>query len=184
MTAVRVGIAQINACVGDLAGNAARVLQAARRTSASVRALSSRLLETKPLARSSVCRFASFSAFTAAMQASSLRLAASATCACARPALACWSSFHSLSSNCPFLTLSPSLTPRNSMRPPMMVDNLVRWQASTVPARVLASVASTLPVPTSLTTTGSGFGRVIQNRPPARAATMTMMRARRRMAAF
>ena len=30
MTAVRVGIAQINACVGDLAGNAARVLQAAR----------------------------------------------------------------------------------------------------------------------------------------------------------
>ncbi|MCJ9712859.1 NAD+ synthase, partial [Bordetella hinzii] len=30
MSVVRVGIAQINACVGDLAGNAARVLQAAR----------------------------------------------------------------------------------------------------------------------------------------------------------
>jgi hypothetical protein len=27
----------------------------------------------------------------------------------------------------------------------MMVDSLVRWQASTVPARVLASVASTRP---------------------------------------
>ena len=34
MTAVRVGIAQINACVGDLAGNAARVLEAARRAHA------------------------------------------------------------------------------------------------------------------------------------------------------
>lgn len=30
MSLARVGIAQINACVGDLAGNAARVLQAAR----------------------------------------------------------------------------------------------------------------------------------------------------------
>ena len=31
------------------------------------------------------------------------------------------------------------------MRPPAMVDSLVRWQASTVPARVLATVASTRP---------------------------------------
>ena len=45
------------------------------------------------------------------------------------------------------------------MRPPAMVDSLVRWQASTVPARVLATVASTLPRATMSVSTGTGFGR-------------------------
>ena len=43
------------------------------------------------------------------------------------------------------------------MRPPAMVDSLVRWQASTVPARVLATVASTVPRSTVATSTGIGF---------------------------
>ena len=57
------------------------------------------------------------------------------------------------------------------MRPPMIVDSLVRWQLSTVPARVLAIDDSTVPRWTSVTTTGIGFGRV--NQYTARAMTRT-----------
>ena len=46
------------------------------------------------------------------------------------------------------------------MRPPVIVASLVRWQASTSPARVLASVASTVPRATSCSTTGIGAGRL------------------------
>ena len=67
------------------------------------------------------------------------------------------------------------------MRPPMMVDSLVRRQASTVPARVLASVASTLPVATSFNTTGMGLGRVNQAKARPRTATMATTTAMRRM---
>ena len=66
------------------------------------------------------------------------------------------------------------------MRPPMMVDSLVRRQASTVPARVLARVASTTPVATSLSTTGIGLGRLNQKKAiPSRAMTVTMSAMRR-----
>ena len=43
------------------------------------------------------------------------------------------------------------------MRPPAIVDSFVRWQASTVPARVLATVDSTLPRAISATTTRHGL---------------------------
>ena len=66
------------------------------------------------------------------------------------------------------------------MRPPMMGDNFVRWQASTVPARVLAMLASTLPLETSANWTGIGLGRDIhQAMPPALASRRTMTRMRR-----
>ena len=41
----------------------------------------------------------------------------------------------------------------------MIVDSLVRWHASTVPARVLAIVDSTRPRPISVSTTGIGGER-------------------------
>ena len=67
------------------------------------------------------------------------------------------------------------------MRPPMMVDSLVRRQASTVPARVLASVDSTLPSATSVRTTGIGLVRVNQAAASPRMARMATTITMRRM---
>ncbi len=66
------------------------------------------------------------------------------------------------------------------MRPPMMVDSLVRWQLSTVPARVLAIDASTTPRPTSVTTTGIGLGRLNHHTATATARTTASAMALRR----
>ena len=72
------------------------------------------------------------------------------------------------------------------MRPPMMVDSLVRWQASTVPARVLTTVDSTLPRSTAFNTTVTGLVRVLQNQAPAARASTTSAGStrRRRMDVF
>jgi hypothetical protein len=154
------------------------------RASASLRAWSSRASETKPFFFSEAWRSASRRELAAVVQASLTRCAAIARCASARACCAFWSSFHSLSSNWPFFTLSPSLTPRYSMRPPMMVDSLVRWQASTVPARVFTTVASTLPRSTELQHHGSpawpGFSRRRgRRRPPTTSSTGRTRRRRK-----
>ena len=66
------------------------------------------------------------------------------------------------------------------MRPPRMVDSRVRWQASTVPARVLAIVASTVPRVTSTALTATGWGRRSQATVPApRPTTSSATRPRR-----
>jgi hypothetical protein len=61
----------------------------------------------------------------------------------------------------------------------MMVANFARWQDSTVPARVLAMVDSTLPRSTVFKTTGIGFGRDVHHQPAASSATMTTAIRRR-----
>ncbi len=66
------------------------------------------------------------------------------------------------------------------MRPPAMVDSLVRWQASMVPARVLEMVASTVPRPTSVSTTAIGFGRPSHQTSAAMATTTARPKSERR----
>jgi hypothetical protein len=114
------------------------------------------------------------------VQASSTRLRVVSSCARAKACSACWSSFHSRISNWPLRTWSPSFTASTSMRPPAMVDRRVRWQASTVPARVLATVASTVPRATVVVSTGTGFGRPAhQASVPTKASIPSAMRLRR-----
>ncbi len=70
------------------------------------------------------------------------------------------------------------------MRPPEMVDSLVRWQASMVPARVLEMVASTVPRPISVSTTAIGFGRPSHQTAAAIAATIAAPYSSRRGQGF
>ena len=152
----------------------------ARRACASDRACSSREPDIKPCLNSEVCRSDSRSALAATVQASTTRLRAVSTWAIARLLWACWSSFHSFISNWPFLTLSPSLTASTSMRPPMVAESLVRMQASTVPARVLAMLDSTLPWSMVVTSTATGLGRLAHQMPaPSRPITKSASRRRR-----
>ena len=67
------------------------------------------------------------------------------------------------------------------MRPPVIVDSLVRWQASTVPARVFDTVDSTMPRPTSVSTTATGLGRPSHQTAAAIAATTSTAIAPRRV---
>ena len=136
------------------------VAHEAARASAADCATSMAFAEMKPWRCSSFWRFTSRSALSASVQASTTRLREVSSAARASRSCALMSSCQICISNWPFFTRSPSLTARISMRPPMMVDILVRWQLSTVPARVLAIEASTMPRPTSVTTTGIGFGRL------------------------
>ena len=122
---------------------------------ASARA-SSREPETKPLSFSEACRSASRSAL-AAMQASATRF-----CRLHLRGgelrlrlLVVVPQLHQAAG--PFVTRSPSLTASTSMRPPRMVDSLVRWQASTVPARVGDRRFDLAAVDLGSTTT-TGFG--------------------------
>ena len=48
---------------------------------------------------------------------------------------------------------------RRAICPPAGGASLARWQALTVPARVLVTVSATLPRPTSTTSTVMGFAR-------------------------
>jgi ABC-type molybdate transport system permease subunit len=61
--------------------------------------------------------------------------------------------------------------------PPTLGDNLARRQAFTVPARVLAAVRST--VPTCLTATSTGLGRVARQMKKTMAAAASRTRVQR-----
>jgi hypothetical protein len=89
------------------------------------------------------------------------------------------SSFQSSRSSAPFSTWSPSFTGNVAIWPPSAGESRARWHASTVPARVLATVADTGPRPTVATVTATGFARVNHHAAPAttsNAITMTAIR--------
>ena len=147
---------------------------------ASLSTWSTRSSETKPLSRRARVRSALRRAVSATRQASR-------TCACAVPrcstemrSRAERSSFHSSTSTWPVLTRSPSRTSSLSMRPPIGGASLARRQAVTEPARVLATVVSTLPVSAVATMTAIGFGRAPhQNRTAIRTSTAPARMPRR-----
>jgi hypothetical protein len=76
------------------------------------------------------------------------------------------SSFQSSSSTWLFSTWSPFFTGSRAICPPAGGASLARWQALTVPARVLVTVSATGPRPTSVRSTTMGFGRPIHRAAP------------------
>ena len=104
-------------------------------------------------------RAAFFAATTEFTQASRVRLRAATASRSAWETWARWSWFQSSSRMSPFCTLLPSLKGRRAIWPPIGGASRARLQASTVPARVLATVASTSPAFTSATVTATGLGR-------------------------
>ena len=133
--------------------------QAAARASASPTAFSRSPSETSPCGRNCRMRVAFFCATSAVTHASRarLRVATASRSACRIWARRSW--FQSSSKTSPALTRSPSLNGSRAICPPAGGARRARWQASTVPARVLATVASTEPLSTVASVTDTGFGR-------------------------
>ena len=83
------------------------------------------------------------------------------------------SSFQSSSSNAPASTRSPSLTGRLAIWPPSAGERPARRHASTVPARVFATVAATGPRSTASRATLTGCGLDNTHAAPATTSTTT-----------
>jgi len=66
------------------------------------------------------------------------------------------------------------------MRPPAIVESFVRWQASTVPARVFETVDSTVPRSAAAVTTAIGWVRPNQAMAAAAAPTTSSASTARR----
>ncbi len=115
-------------------------------------------------------RSASRSATSAMTQDSRERDTAARASRVARSSSALMSSFQSSSNNSPDSTLSPSTTGKLAIWPPIAGDRPARRQASTVPARVLATVAATGPCSTVVNPTSIGSGSVYHQRPTPKAA--------------
>ena len=81
------------------------------------------------------------------------------------------SSFQSSSSTWSFSTRSPFFTGSRAICPPAGGASLARWQALTVPARVLVTVSATGPRPTSARSTTIGCVRPTHRAMPTPAAT-------------
>ena len=81
--------------------------------------------------------------------------------------------FHSSSSSWPCLTLSPSCTGSCAIWPPALGDSLARRHAVTVPARVLATVFSTVPRATAAIATAIGLVRALHHHKAMLAAIRT-----------
>ena len=133
--------------------------QTAAWASASPTARSVSPSETRFSVRSLRIRVAFFAATTELTQASRVRLRAATASRSAWDTWARWSWFQSSSRMSPFFTLLPSLKGNRAIWPPIGGASRARLQASTVPARVFATVASTSPAFTSATVTATGFGR-------------------------
>jgi len=113
-------------------------------------------------------RRASRSAKSALRHAASVWAFAALASCCASSTSAVRSSFHSSTSSCPAFTWSPSWIGNLLIWPPVLSDSFERRRAFTVPARVLDTERSTVPLSTRLITISTGAGRVkCQIRAPA-----------------
>ena len=110
-------------------------------------------------------RASSFSASSAARQASLPCARAAATVACAECSSARWARLSSATRRTPARTRSPSRCGSSTTRPPICGDSCARRRTLTVPARVLVTVSSTTPrsAAATRTSTGSGARTVIRS---------------------
>src|SRR5690606_14888107 len=138
--------------------------QRAALASALATARSAASLDTSFRSTNLVRRWASRRSEDAAIHCPSRSRRAEVTAAPASATLALRSRFHRVISSCPRSTWSPSATSNWSIWPPMGSERRERWQASTVPARVLAAVFSTVPRATVTRLTSTLSGRVTRYR--------------------
>lgn len=167
---------------------ASAVLRAATQPAAaalaSVPERSSRSSDTKPRRCRSAWRPASRRATSARWQASSPRARA---LACSTRVWASWASRSSCqisSSTAPAATRLPSVTLRVLTCPPALGARCARRHGLMVPARVLATLAATGPVPASATRTCGGSGRRRYHTPTIRAARSAIRSTQRTVPAM